>query len=267
MKPEVSVIMSVYNPYSTDYLLRSVNAIKNQTFTDWEMIICDDGSFNIHHKMMEEIAASDDRITLITNDKNMGLGASLNRCIKKAKGDYIARMDVDDTCNPDRLKVQVDFLKKHQKIAWCGTDAFLFNDNGRWGSRHMPVRPKKCDFLHYSPYIHSSVMFKRDVLTRNRGYKAMHRAEDYELFMRLTALGYRGCNIPAELYGYREDENNYKRRTLRCALEESYVRNDGFKKLGMRTPINFGYVVKPLIISMIPIKLQMILKRDAKEDL
>lgn len=261
MKPEVSVIMSVYNPLHKEYLEKSVRSVIDQSFTDWEMIICDDGSDRRCASFIKKTAEDDDRIRLIKNKSNKGLGYSLNRCIKESKGDYIARMDADDYSHPDRLKEQLDFLKKHKNADWCGTDTLLFDDRGTWGSRHMPVAPKRKDFLKYSPFIHSSVMFKRSVLTENKGYKALNRSEDYELFMRLFSNGCRGYNIPKELYAYREDENNYRRRTLKCAVEECVVRINGFKKLSMLTPDNYVYVIKPVVVSLIPGRVQMFLKK------
>ena len=264
MKPEISVIMSVYNPQRKEQFEKAVQSIKDQSFQDWEMIICDDGS-DRSVAFIEETAGTDSRIRLIRNGSNKGLGYSLNRCIRESSGDYIARMDADDICRPERLKEQLDFLKSHKNADWCGTDAFLINDGGTWGSRHMPRVPKKKDFLKFSPFIHSSVMFRRGVLTKNHGYKALNRSEDYELFMRLYSKGYRGYNIPKELYGYREDENNYKRRTLSCAVEECVVRKRGFEKLGMLSPQNFAYVIKPVVVSAIPGRIQMFLKKALRD--
>lgn len=260
MKPEISVIMSVYNPGCKEHLKKAVQSIKDQSFQDWEMIICDDGSDRFV-SFIEEIAGTDSRIRLIRNESNKGLGYSLNRCIRESTGEFIARMDADDICHSERLKVQLDFLKSHKNADWCGTDAFLINAKGTWGSRHMPVTPTKKDFLKFSPFIHSSVMFRRDVLIKNHGYKALNRSEDYELFMRLYSKRYRGYNIPKELLGYREDENNYKRRTLKCAVEECAVRKKGFEKLGMLYPENYAYVIKPVLVSAIPGRLQMLLKK------
>ena len=98
------------------------------------------------------------------------------------------------------------------------------------------------------------------MLTKNHGYKALNRAEDYELFMRLYSKGYRGYNIPKELYGYREDANNYKRRTFNCAVEECAVRKKGFEQLGMLSPENLVYVFKPVVLSAIPGRVQMLIK-------
>ena len=79
--------------------------------------------------------------------------------------------------------------------------------------------------------------------------------------MRLYAKGYRGYNISKELYGYREDENNYKRRTFKCAVEEYEVRKQGFKRLGILSGLNYGYVVKPVVLSVVPGKVQMFIKK------
>ncbi len=264
MKPEVSVIMSVYDPAKPRYFKDAVRSIIDQSFTDWEMIICDDGSDKRFAGLFETVAASDDRIRLIKNSSNRGLGYSLNKCIRYSSGDFLARMDADDVCHPERLKEQIRFLKSHEDADWCGTDAFLINDGGTWGVRHMPIAPEKKDFLEFSPFMHSSVIFKRRVFEENKGYRHLKRAEDYELFMRLYSKGCKGYNIPKKLYGYREDENSYKRRTFSCALEECRVRKSGFKRLDMLSPGNYRYVFKPVLMSMIPGKVQMFLKKSLR---
>jgi hypothetical protein len=119
----------------------------------------------------------------------------------------------------------------------------------------MPERPQAGDFLRYSPYIHPSVMFRRQFLVERGGYQTTEltrRCEDYELFMRLHSQGARGYNIQESLLAYREDKTSYQRRTARTRGSEAAVRLDGFRKLGILRPDTLAYVLRPLVAGVVP---------------
>lgn len=92
--PEISIIMGIYNCEST--LNEAVASIKNQTVQNWELIMCDDGSSDRTYEIAENLQRADKRIVLLKNEHNLGLNITLNNCLKKARGAYIARMDGDD---------------------------------------------------------------------------------------------------------------------------------------------------------------------------
>ena len=93
--------MGIYNCATT--LEHAVASIQNQTYTNWELILCEDGSSDNTYEIALKLAANDSRIILLRNEQNMGLNATLNRCLAVATGDYIARMDGDDDCVIHRL--------------------------------------------------------------------------------------------------------------------------------------------------------------------
>jgi len=131
MKPydtKVSVVMGVYNQWDRQILLEAVNSILQQTLSDFEFIIYDDGSDEAAGVYLQELCALDERIHLIGKEENHGLAFSLNQCIQKAKGQYIARMDADDISEPERLERQVKFLESHPEYMWCGTNTALFDE-------------------------------------------------------------------------------------------------------------------------------------------
>ena len=101
--PEISIIMGMYNTKKREYVEKSILSILNQTFRDYELIICDDGSTNDCIKWAKEITKSDKRVIFIENDENRGLAYTLNHCLEVAKGHYIARMDDDDISHLDRF--------------------------------------------------------------------------------------------------------------------------------------------------------------------
>ena len=144
---QVSVIMGVYNQWNREALQKAVKSILNQTLTDFEFIIYDDGSDPEVAGYIRELEKLDERIVLIGKEENHGLAFSLNMCIGAARGKYIARMDADDIALPERLQVQYDFMEQHKEYSWCGCNTRLSDENGVWGERKMPELPSDKDYL------------------------------------------------------------------------------------------------------------------------
>lgn len=236
-------------------LEQAIKSVLQQTFTDYEFIIYDDGSDRNVHEYLKEYAKMDKRIILISDPVNHGLAYSLNTCINVAKGIYLARMDDDDICEPERFAVQCEFLDHHPEIAFVGCNAKLIDDRGVWGIRQMPEDPDKHSFLRFSPFIHPTVMIRRRVLEGGNTYrcdKNNWRCEDYELFMRLWKLGHRGYNIQRELFCYREDRHAYKKRKFRYRIDEMLLRRRNFRELGMSGPFTWFFVIRPLVAGIVP---------------
>lgn len=252
--PIVSVIMSVFNMNDEQILRHSVFSILSQTFTDFEYIICDDGSTDGTYEVLIDICKHDSRIRVIKNETNMMAAAARNRCISLSNGKYIAVMDADDFSNKNRLQSQVNFLEKFKQYDFVGSSADLFDETGVWGRRKYKNFPEKRDFLFVLPFVHASVMFRRSALEAVGGYriaKETVRTEDYDLFMRMYVHGSKGANIEEALYSVREDKAAYKRRKYSHRINEAVVRYKGFKALGLM-PIGLLYVFKPLIVGIIP---------------
>ena len=113
--PKVSIIMGIYNCAS--FLPVAIDSILEQTFKDWELILCDDGSKDDTYSVAKlYVDKHPDKIIQLRNEKNMHLAATLNRCLSVARGEYIARMDADDRCMPKRLEIEVAFLDEHPAI-------------------------------------------------------------------------------------------------------------------------------------------------------
>ena len=94
--PTISVIAGAYNVADCKSLDKSIKSVLDQTFADFEFILCDDGSDDSTYEMLKKYADADSRIRLIRNDKNLGLVQTLNKCLALAEGKYIARHDCDD---------------------------------------------------------------------------------------------------------------------------------------------------------------------------
>lgn len=268
-KKKVSVIMGIYNQWDEQILMDAVNSILTQTCTDFEFIICDDGSDQRAAEKINRLAELDSRIILIGEEENHGLAFSLNQCIGKACGQYIARMDADDISLPMRLEHQINFLDTHPEYMWCGCNTFLFDENGIWGERKMPEIPKDKDYLKYSPFIHPAVMYRAEIFEIMDGYKVSKetlRCEDYEIFMRFHQVGYRGYNIQENLFQYRETAASFQKRSIHARMNEAKIRYRNFKTMGILWPNGWIYVLRPVIAGLVPYKLLMWLKRyEAKE--
>lgn len=256
---KVSIIIGLYNSENT--IKESIDSILNQTYKNFEIIICDDGSsdntLNIAKKYLKEYP---EKIKLLMNFENKGLAYSLNKCIEVSQGEYIARMDADDIARNDRLEKQVAFLDNNIDYAMVGSSVNLIDDKSNiWGERQMKKKPKSKDFLFFSQFIHPTIMMRKKILIEVGSYtvsKKTLRAEDYELFMRMYSFNYKGYNIPENLLLYRESVITYKKRMYKYRLDEAKVRYEGFKRLGL-FPLGYLYVLKPLVVGLVP---QMILK-------
>ena len=126
-KPKVTVLMSVYN--GERYLHESIESILNQTFKDFGFLIINDGSTDNTPKILKSY--KDQRIKIISNKNNLGLTKSLNKGIKLAKGEYIARQDVDDVSLSERLEKQVKFLNSYPSYAAVGTFTKIINEDSK----------------------------------------------------------------------------------------------------------------------------------------
>lgn len=263
-KPKISVIMGIYSRYEKRQLDEAIESVLRQSFGDFELLIYNDGSAEEVAEHLRGYARRDSRVILIENSENHGLAYSLNTCIRAAKGKYLARMDDDDICMPDRLAVQYEFMEAHPEYIYVGSNACLLDENGVWGVRCMPEHPGRADFLKYSPFIHPTVMIRSSVFTEQDAYsveKSNWRCEDYELFMRLWSLGYQGCNIQQELLYYRENRQAYKKRKLKYRVDEMRLRARNFAQLDMLFPLGWLYVLRPLAAALVPSSLILGCKR------
>lgn len=251
--PAVSVLMGVHGERKED-VCASIDSVLNQSYQDFELIICVDGADREYDKWLQEYCSKDARIHLLRNKKNRGLAYTLNRCLDAARGKYAARMDADDISMPKRLERQILFLEGHKEYALAGCNASLIDDGGVWGIRKMETVPEKKSFVKTSPFIHPSIVMRMDVLRQLGGYsekKEALRAEDYDLFMRMYEKGYRGYNLQEILLGYREDRDSYTKRKYRYRMHECKVRYRGFRNLGILRG-NIRYVIKPLLVGLVP---------------
>lgn len=185
--PKISLIMSVYN--GEDYLAETIESVLSQTFTEWEFIIINDCSTDNTSKILAEYALKDERIKVHTNETNLRLPSSLNKALSLAKGRYIARMDADDICMPDRLQKQYDFMeaKPNVDLSSC---RFMTLKNGVYASGGCGGKDDdnsiKALLLVTNPILHPGIIAKAEVI-KELGYdKNFTCTEDIELWTRFV---------------------------------------------------------------------------------
>lgn len=121
---KVSIIMGIYNCAAT--LPEAIDSILAQTFSDWQLVLCDDGSKDSTYTVAESYQEKfPNKIVLLQNERNMGLNHTLNRCLQIANGEYVARMDGDDISLPTRLEKEARFLDAHPEYAIVSTPMFF----------------------------------------------------------------------------------------------------------------------------------------------
>jgi glycosyltransferase involved in cell wall biosynthesis len=203
MKPQISVIMPVYN--GEKYLKEAIESILNQTFKDFELILINDGSTDSSEKIIKSF--TDERIVYIDNGKNLGLAASFNAGIDAARGQYIARMDADDISLPTRFEKQFSYLERKPHIGIVGSGIVIIDENGRKMAVHK--RPKshleiKFSSLFSSPMYHPTVMGRAEIFRSHHYNDTFSNSEDYELWSRLLfGTSTRFANFREPLIKYR----------------------------------------------------------------
>ena len=225
MNKKISVIMGIYNCETT--LSEAIEAILVQTYTNWELIMCDDGSKDDTVVVAQSyVDKYPNKIRLLKNEKNMGLNYTLNSCLQEADSEYIARMDGDDICSEFRFEKEIEYLQKNSNVALVSCCMEQYDENGVFGVIKYKEKPMLKDFLKTSQFCHAGCMMRTDVLKSLGGYSESEkflRVEDYELWVRLYLAGHVGYNLQEVLYSMRDDRNAKRRRTFKNRLNESRV--------------------------------------------
>lgn len=227
-KPNVSVLMSVYNETINDLSL-SVNSILNQTYKNFEFIIINDNPHNNEIKnYLDNIIFNDDRIKIINNKENIGLALSLNKGILFSSGEYILRMDADDISREDRMEKQLNHIKNGPYDVVC-SDFKSIDEEGKivqekWNyftdeklKKRLPIR----NCVH-----HPTVMVRKSCLENMKGYRNFNSAQDYDLWLRMLDKDYKFSMINETLLDYRVRENSItKSKRGNQMMSIVYIRN------------------------------------------
>ncbi|MFM6983494.1 MAG: glycosyltransferase family 2 protein [Chitinophagaceae bacterium] len=183
MSPAISVILPVYNAAS--FLNEAIDSLLSQTFTDFELLIYDDGSTDNSRSIIDTY--QDSRIVRHYSDTNEGLIAVLNKGLSEAKGKYIARMDADDICLPSRFKLQFEFMESHPELGISGTQLKLIHNNEPL-TRPTTDSALRWWFFRGSPFAHPSVILRTSLIREHQlsFNRKAYVAEDYDLWWKMA---------------------------------------------------------------------------------
>lgn len=249
----ISIIMGVFNSENT--LPDAIDSILIQTYHEWELIICDDCSTDKSFEIARAYQSMyPEKLVVIRNHKNSKLAYTLNQCLQYAKGKYIARMDADDISLPQRLERQLIFLKNYPEYDVVSTAMIPFDENGDRTIRTHKEIPDKYDLLKNPCFNHATILMKKSVYDALNGYTVLPRTErgqDYDLWFRFFAAGYKGYNMQEALYKVREGITDMKRRSLKSRLKGVQNCLIGYRLLNYPL-IYYAFALKPLIVGIIP---------------
>ena len=260
--PKVSVIMGVYNGERT--VSEAIDSIINQTFTDWEFIICDDASTDSTLSILNEYKECfPDKFIILHNENNLMLSGSLNRCLDVARGEYIARMDDDDISLPDRFEKEVSVLNSTD-FDVVGSMVQFFDSDGLGEIINKIEYPDIYDLPKGNPFFHPTIMMRKSAFDKLGGYTtAEHtrRMEDVDLWYRFYSMGFKGYNIQEVLLNYRLDKNALKKRKLKYSLDASKIVFYGVKMLNLPAKY-YIYSLKPIVSYILPEGIKSIYRKN-----
>ena len=247
--------MGIYNCAST--LAEALDSLYAQTYQDFKIILCDDGSTDDTYKVAERYANDHDNIVLVRNERNMGLNYTLNHCLKYADTEYCARMDGDDISLPTRFEKEIKFLDEHIEYAIVTTPMKHFDGNGIFREGKGGFEPNIKDFPKHTPFCHAPCMVRTEAYLAVDGYTVddkLLREEDYHLWIKMYMKGFRGYTLEEPLYMMRDDRNAARRRNFKARKNEAYVKHLAVKMLGLPFYYNI-YCLVPLIKGIMPNRL------------
>lgn len=266
---KISVAMAIFNCAST--LREAIDSLLAQTYTDWELILCNDCSTDETLSIAKEYEAKYDNICLIENESNLGLPASLNKCIDKAQGDFIARMDGDDISLPERFEVEMSILEHHPEYALVSCAMINFDENGDWGIQRKPEKPSKMDFIIDSPFCHAPCIMRKDALADVGFYTVredLRRGQDYYLWHKFYCKGYKGYNLQTPYYKMRDDKEAADRRGFNLNYWQRVKRSFMFSKVkkeifrNLNIPMMYRiFAFRPIFVSLLPYRIYSLLHK------
>jgi glycosyltransferase involved in cell wall biosynthesis len=250
MNPAVTVLLPVFN--AQKYIESAVQSILNQTFTDFELIVINDGSTDQSLAILQKLAQKDARINLISRP-NTGYVTALNEGLAKAKGEFIARMDADDICLPDRFEKQLAYLRANPECVLLGTNVAQMDQAGSLIGP-MPDIAFGHDNINHAllrrgwPIVHPAVMMRTSAVKDVGGYLVeLCPNEDHDLFLKLGEVG-RLENLPEILVHYRKHESSESAKKLDITIAQvTRIIIDACRRRGIAVPPDAQPTFKPPI--------------------
>lgn len=246
-----SVLLSVYNKENPSYLRESLHSIFNQSLQPTEVVLVEDGPLNAGlYAVIKEFADVQHSLRILSLDKNVGLGLALKKGMEECKYEYIARMDSDDICFPNRFEKQMKYIEENPGIdvLGCWTQEFTTDKNGEkimLALKKFPRNPwdnfkyctKRC------PVEHPAVIFKKSAVLAAGGYQHCLLFEDYHLWARMFVNGAIFQNLQEPLLYFRTSVDAIKRRGgWKYAINELHTLRE-FQKIGFLSKMQLIYSI------------------------
>ena len=260
----ISIIMGIYNCSAT--LEEALDSIIAQTYRDWELIMCDDGSTDSTYEVASRYIRehSDYKIKLLRHKCNQGLNRTLNDCLKEVQGEFVARMDADDISLPARLEKELKAFEEDPKLSIVSCPMIYFDENGDWGKGVCKkAYPNKENLVYGTIHAHAPCLVRTEAFQAVGGYsegKRLLRVEDWHLWIKMYASGRYGINLSEPLYKMRDDQLATKRRKFRYRLNEAYM-----SKLAVKTfnlpKVKYLYSLRFVIVGLLPMPVYNYLHR------
>ena len=252
----VSVLMPVYN--ASRYLREAVESVLAQSHSALELIAVDDASSDGSYELLQELAARDPRVRVFRQTHNQGIVAARNRAFREASpaAEFCAILDADDVCEPDRLALQVEFLRAHPEHVLVGGHTLIIDE----ASRIVGIRRYPTDYAsicktitRYNPIAQPAVMLRRSLLPSTEPYDAAYpRCQDYALWLQLAAA-HPIANLDRAVLRYRVSKTQGKRTALRetlaltIELQRKWLLHPRFLN-----PFNIAYVAAEHALLLMP---------------
>ena len=243
--PLVSVVISAYN--ASRYLDEAIASILAQTFSDFELIVIDDGSTDDTLAILNGFAVRDARMRVISRP-NIGLTKALNEGLALSRGEFLARMDADDVAMPDRFEKQIAYLREHPDVVLLGSRVQLIDPLGlRIGSGdYLKLSHDEIDALLLGgkggAIVHPAAMMRLDAVRKVGGYREQYNnSEDLDLFLRLAEVG-RVANLPDVLLHYRRhlESVSHTKYENQWKLKRQIVA-DAYARRGLKMPEDWTF--------------------------
>ena len=240
----VTIGLPFYN--AEKYLALAIESVQAQTYTDWDLLLLDDGSTDNSLSIAQSYAQKDSRIKVISDGKNKNLATRLNELPSLAQGLYLARMDADDIMHSARIERQLAVLETHPEIDVLGTNAYIINDENVVTRTRYPLTPENT-LTRVKSFIHPTIIAKKQWFLENPYDTKALRIEDAELWYR-THSKYHFVRLNEPLLFYREVGNNYYKKYFLAQQSKAYIfnkyPNEGYWKQYFRSNFLKGIVYR-----------------------
>ena len=226
-----SVLLSVYNKENPLFLKKSLDSVFSQTRKADEVVLVEDGPLTTElDAVIEQFVKDEPTLKLVVLKKNQGLGRALNAGMKECTYNYVARMDTDDICYPNRFEKQMAYIDEHPEVDLLGTwtQEFSEDDNGNMKLMSLKKFPEHNDEIYFfarkrNPFEHPSVLFKKQSVIDAGGYQHCYLFEDYFMWARMMLNDCTFYNIPEPLLYFRMTTDSFERRGgFKYAMKEVY---------------------------------------------